>query len=75
MTQIDQAGSHEGLPVTVVVARHPAPGREAELDAWAHEIIESAETFPGHREAEIYPPAPPDRDELVIAFSLPTPPR
>ena len=33
MTQIDQAGSNAGLPVTVVVARHPAPGRKAELEA------------------------------------------
>jgi antibiotic biosynthesis monooxygenase (ABM) superfamily enzyme len=70
MTHDEQAGRHVGLPVTVVVARHPAPGREAELDAWAHGIVESAEAFPGHLGAEVYRPAPPDRDELVIAFSF-----
>ena len=48
MTQDDQAGSNAGLPVTVVVVRHPAPGREAELDAWAHGIVAAAEAFPGH---------------------------
>lgn len=70
MTQDDQAGSNAGLPVTVVVARHPAPGREAELDAWAHGIVAAAEAFPGHLGGEIYRPAPPDRDDLVIAFSF-----
>jgi antibiotic biosynthesis monooxygenase (ABM) superfamily enzyme len=70
MTQSDREGRSAGLPVTVVLARHPAPGREAELDAWAHGIVESAEAFPGHLGAEVYSPAPPDRDELVIAFSF-----
>jgi len=58
MTHDEQAGRHVGLPVTVVVARHPAPGREAELDAWAHWIVESAEAFPGHGNL------PPAEDEL-----------
>jgi antibiotic biosynthesis monooxygenase (ABM) superfamily enzyme len=46
--QNDQAGSKAGLPVTVVVARRPVPGREAELDAWVHGIVEAANAFPGN---------------------------
>lgn len=57
------------LPVTAVVARRPAPGREAELEAWAHGIVETAAAFPGHRGAQILPPGA-DRDELVVAFSF-----
>jgi antibiotic biosynthesis monooxygenase (ABM) superfamily enzyme len=48
MTQCDRDGRSAGLPVTVVLARHPAPGREAELDAWVHGIVEAANAFPGN---------------------------
>jgi antibiotic biosynthesis monooxygenase (ABM) superfamily enzyme len=58
------------LPVTVVVSRRPAPGREAELEAWAHGIVAVAEKFPGHLAAQVFRPSPPDRDDLVIAFSF-----
>jgi len=69
----DDAGAEEpdaGLPVTVVIARRPAPGRDEELAAWADEIVAAAARFPGHLGAEIYPPSPPERDELVVAFSF-----
>lgn len=59
-----------GLPVTVVIARRPAPGREADLLAWADGIGRAASDFPGHLGAQIFAPAPPERDELVVAFSF-----
>ncbi len=61
---------HGGLPVTVVIARRPAQGHEDDVVAWAREVTEIASRFPGHLGAEIYPPAPPERDDLVIAFSF-----
>lgn len=57
------------LPVTAVVARRPAPGRELELEGWARGIVSAAEGFDGHLDAHVYPPGP-DRDDLVIAFSF-----
>ena len=69
-------GPHEThqthLPVTVVVARRPVPGREAELLDWARGITEAAGGFRGHLAAQVFPPAPPERDDLVIAFSFAT---
>ena len=63
----DTTGS---LPVTVVLSRHPVPGREDELVAWADGVSEAAAAFPGHLGAVVYPPSPPDCDDLVIAFSF-----
>ena len=57
------------LPVTAVVSRRPAPGREQELEDWARGIVAVAEQFEGHLDAQVYP-AGPDRDDLVIAFSF-----
>ena len=59
-----------GLPVTVVIARRPVPGGTAELLEWADGIVRAASDFPGHLGAEVFPPSPPDCDELVIAFSF-----
>ncbi|WP_088286593.1 antibiotic biosynthesis monooxygenase [Kineosporia sp. A_224] len=58
------------LPVSVVVSRRPAPGREADLERWARGIVAAASGFPGHLGAQVYPASPPDRDDLVIAFSF-----
>lgn len=62
------AGAH--LPVTVVVSRRPVPGHEADLLEWAHGIVAAASAFPGHVAAQVYPSAPPDRDDVVIAFTF-----
>ena len=64
------ADSAPGLPVTVVLSRRPQPGREDELVAWAHGISEVAGTFPGHLGAVVYPPNPPECEDLVLAFSF-----
>jgi antibiotic biosynthesis monooxygenase (ABM) superfamily enzyme len=66
----DRPGSATGLPVTVVISRAPAPGRQDDLVVWAHGIVDAASAFPGHLGAQVYPPAPPDRDDVVIAFSF-----
>lgn len=60
------------LPVTVVLSRRPRPGREEELVAWAHGISEAASAFDGHLGAVVYPPSPPDCDDLVLVFSFAT---
>ena len=60
------------LPVTVVVSRRPAPGREADLVSWANDISAVAAKFDGHLGAQVYPPARPEREDLVIAFSFAT---
>jgi len=59
-----------GLPVTVVLSRRPAPGRDGELLVWAHGIVDAACRFPGHLGAQIYPPEAPDCPDLVVAFSF-----
>ena len=60
------------MPVTVVVSRRPKPGREADLVAWAEGISDAATVFPGHLGRTIYPPAAPDRQDLVMVFSFDT---
>lgn len=60
------------VPVHVIVTRTAKPGKEAELTAWAHGIRDAASTFPGHLDAEIYPPSPPNNSDLVMAFSFAT---
>lgn len=57
------------LPVTVVLSRRPAAGRQEELVRWAAGVTEAARTFAGHRGAQIFPPTP-ERDELIVAFSF-----
>jgi uncharacterized protein len=58
------------LPVTVVISRTPLPGREADLVEWAHGITAAAAAFRGHLGAQVYPPSPPDRVDMVLAFSF-----
>lgn len=60
------------LPVTVVVARRPRAGHEADLERWAHGVCAGAGRFPGHLGAQVYPPSPPDRTDLVIVFGFGT---
>ena len=56
------------LPVTVVVSRRPAPGREAELSAWAEGLIDLAGRFPGYVAGELMATHDADGD-LVVAIS------
>jgi antibiotic biosynthesis monooxygenase (ABM) superfamily enzyme len=56
----------------VVVSRRARPGREAELVRWAAEVTAAASAFPGHLGAQVYEPAPPDHEDLVIVFGFAT---
>ena len=72
MSDTANADSAGALPVTVVLSRRPAPGREQDLLAWADRMTKAAGRFPGHLGAQIYPPDAPDHPDLVIAFSFST---
>ena len=72
MPVVDNADSPSGLPVTVVLSRRPAPGREQDLLEWAGRIVEAASRFPGHLGAQVFPPDAPDHPDLVVAFSFST---
>ena len=56
------------LPVTIVVSRRPAPGRERELSEWADGLVELASRFPGHLAGEVMATNDPESD-LVVAVS------
>jgi antibiotic biosynthesis monooxygenase (ABM) superfamily enzyme len=67
---VPESEAEAGLPVTVVISREPAPGREQELLEWARRVTEAAASFPGHLGAEIFPPEGTDNHDVVIAFSF-----
>jgi antibiotic biosynthesis monooxygenase (ABM) superfamily enzyme len=56
------------LPVTIVVSRRPAPGRERDLAEWADGLLELAERFPGHLAGEVMATHDLEGD-LVVAIS------
>lgn len=58
------------LPVTVVIARTPAPGREVDLEDWAHGVAEAAEAFDGHLGARIIRASEEPSADVVVAFSF-----
>lgn len=58
------------MPVTAVIARRPWPGREQELEAWAERFVNAARAFDGFVEARVYPPTPPENEDLVIAMTF-----
>lgn len=58
------------MPVTAVIARRPWPGREDELGAWAEAFVDVARGFEGFVESRVYPPAPPENEDLVIAMTF-----
>ena len=58
------------LPVTVVIARTPAPGRAGDLEAWAHGVADAAGSFDGHIGARIFRTGDDPSDDVVVAFSF-----
>ena len=46
------------LPVTIVVSRRPAPGRERDLAEWAQGLLDLAARFPGHLGMTVIRPRP-----------------
>lgn len=58
------------LPVTVVIARTPAPGRADGLLAWAHGVADAADAFDGHLGARIFRSGDEPSADVVVAFSF-----
>ena len=56
------------LPVTIVVSRRPAPGRERDLAEWAQGLLDLAARFPGHLAGEVLATNDVEGD-LVVAIS------
>jgi hypothetical protein len=61
---------HADPPVTVLVARRVKPGAEAAFEAFIHEIIAAAATFPGHLGAVVFRPHAPNDHEYRVIFKF-----
>lgn len=55
---------------TVVVARTPAPGREAEFEAWLRRLLAAARDAPGHVSSDLQPPNDVHPGEWVILYQF-----
>ena len=55
-------------PVTVSVSRKVRPGREAEYEAWIHEITQIASRFEGHQGINVLRPSAQTNDEYVTIY-------
>jgi antibiotic biosynthesis monooxygenase (ABM) superfamily enzyme len=55
---------------TVVVARRPTPGREAEFEAWLRRLVGVARDAPGHVGSDIQPPNEVHPGEWVILYQF-----
>jgi antibiotic biosynthesis monooxygenase (ABM) superfamily enzyme len=59
------AGSQRDEPVTVLYSRRVKPGREADFEAWARDIVGAARQFPGHLGASVLD-APGSREYHIL---------
>ena len=57
---------------TVVVARTPVPGHEAEFEAWQRRLVAAARLYPGHVHSDIQPPNDVHPGEWVILYQFAT---
>jgi antibiotic biosynthesis monooxygenase (ABM) superfamily enzyme len=55
---------------TVVVARTPVPGREAEFEQWLRRLVAAARRAPGHVHSDIQPPTEIHPGEWVILYQF-----
>lgn len=55
---------------TVVVARTPVPGREAEFEQWLRRLVAVARQAPGHVHSDIQPPTDVHPGEWVILYQF-----
>lgn len=55
-------------PVTVVVTRRARAGREAELEAWLHDVIGVTSRFAGYQGSTVLRPEPGSRGAHVLVF-------
>jgi antibiotic biosynthesis monooxygenase (ABM) superfamily enzyme len=59
------AASQRDEPVTVLYSRRVKPGREADFEAWARDIVAAARQFPGHLGASVLD-APGSREYHIL---------
>lgn len=55
---------------TVVVARRPAPGREAEFEGWLRGLLAVAREAPGHVSSDLQPPNDMHPGEWVVLYQF-----
>jgi uncharacterized protein len=55
---------------TVVVARRPAAGREAEFEGWMRSLTEVARDAPGHVSSDLQPPNDAHPGEWVVVYQF-----
>ncbi|HEY3262138.1 MAG TPA: antibiotic biosynthesis monooxygenase [Pseudonocardiaceae bacterium] len=68
----ERPAAHTGEPVTVTIARRPAPGREAEFEDWATRLTGAAAGFKGFLGAGLLRPATVGQDwHVVYRFDSP----
>ncbi len=60
---------HRTMP-TVVVARRPMPGREAEFEEWLRRLVAAARLAPGHVHSDLQPPNEVHPGEWVILYQF-----
>jgi len=55
---------------TVVIARSPVAGREAEFEQWLRRLVAAARRYPGHVHSDIQPPTDVHPGEWVILYQF-----
>jgi antibiotic biosynthesis monooxygenase (ABM) superfamily enzyme len=55
---------------TVVIARTPVPGREAEFEAWLRRLVAEARQAPGHVHSDIQPPNAVHPGEWIVLYQF-----
>ena len=55
---------------TVVIARSPVPGHEAEFEQWLRRLVAAARRYPGHVHSDIQPPTDVHPGEWVILYQF-----
>ncbi len=60
------AASAPSGPVTVIVARKPIVGREADYERWIDGIVAASSRFPGHVGTQVIRPAPGHHEYITI---------
>jgi antibiotic biosynthesis monooxygenase (ABM) superfamily enzyme len=68
---MSELGAGSG-PVTVVIAQHVRPEREADYFLWEAKINDACRTFPGFEGIEVVPPVPGVQDDYVVIYRFDT---
>lgn len=63
-----QTSDADASPVTVSVSRRVTPGREADYEAWVHEVVAVAAGFAGHQGVNILRPSAGTGDRYVLIY-------